>query len=148
MTLQELTERYHRQQIKKYSSVPKFAIPKTKFTDKNSGGLTKCITTYIRLLGGYAERINNMGVWKKEKIIDKGYERIVVPGRYIKPGTRKGIADIMAIKNGKMVGIEVKIGKDKQSESQKQVENEMTQAGGHYIIAKSFENFIKQWKEI
>ena len=89
-----------------------------------------------------------MGVWKKEKIIDKGHERIVVPGRYIKPGTRKGIADIMAIKNGKMVGIEVKIGKDKQSESQKQVENEMTQAGGHYIIAKSFENFIKQWKEI
>ena len=148
MTLQQLTEMYHKEQMKKYSTVPKFAIPKTKFTDKKANGLTNCITTYIRLMGGYAERINNMGVWKKERIIDKGYEVFIEKGRYIKPGTRKGIADIMAIKNGKMVGIEVKIGKDRQSEAQKQIENEMTQAGGHYMIAKSFENFIKQWKEI
>ena len=89
MTLQQLTEMYHKEQIKKYSSVPKFAIPKTKFTDKKANDLTKCITTYIRLMGGYAERINNMGVWKKERIIDKGYEVFIEKGRYIKPGTRK-----------------------------------------------------------
>jgi hypothetical protein len=145
MTLDELTKLANEDKIAKHPTVPKHAIvPIKKFKDTTANELTKAIVTYIRLTGNYADRINNMGVYDAKT------------KKYRKPGTRKGICDIMASKKIKLsdkliavsVGIEVKIGNDKLSEYQKQIQYEMTQCGGVYIIATNWDTFLNQWIQI
>ena len=41
-------------------------------------------------------------------------------------------------------GIEVKIGRDRQSADQKEVEREITEAGGVYFIAKSYDDYLEK----
>lgn len=147
MTLKELAQQY----IKwKYAdtSVPDYALPKKTYSDKTANGLTKAIIDYIRMNGGYADRINNTGVYVKGKTTDLGHEVLMERGKYIRSGSRKGIADIMATKKGRLVAIEVKIGKDRQSEHQKLIECEINQAGGVYMIARTWTQFYEQWKQI
>jgi len=147
MTLKELSQQY----IKwKYAdtSVPAHAMPIKKYSDKTANGLTKAIIDYIRMNGGYADRINNMGVYVKAKIIDRGHEVLIERGKYIRSGSRKGIADIMASKRGRMVAIEIKIGKDKLSEHQKIIENEVIKSGGIYMIARTWNQFYNEWNQI
>lgn len=58
----------------------------------------------------------------------------------------KGQPDIFAIISGRFVGIEVKAAKGRQSEAQKNWEENCTQAGGLYVLARSVEdvqNFLK-----
>jgi len=120
-------------------------LPKPKkFKDTTANELTKAIVTYIRLTGNYADRINNMGVYDKKF---NGYR---------KANTRKGICDIMASKKIQIqdreiainVGIEVKIGKDKLSEHQLHMQDEITKSGGVYIIATNWDFFYNQWNQI
>ncbi len=47
-----------------------------------------------------------------------------------------------------MVAIEVKIGKDRQSDSQKEYQRKVEKAGGIYIIIGTFDEFIKHYAEI
>jgi hypothetical protein len=62
--------------------------------------------------------------------------------QYIPGTSTKGTADISATIKGRSVKIEVKIGKDKQSEAQKQYQSNIERAGGTYIIAKTFSEFM------
>ena len=135
MTLKELSRIEHEAKCAKTSMPPAY-VPVTKFTDLTANGLTKCIETFIRLEQGYADRVNNMGVMRD--------------GKWTTSGTRKGIPDIFAAKHptGRMVGIEVKIGKDRQSDDQKKRQEEIEQSGGVYIIAKTFEQFYNEWIKI
>jgi hypothetical protein len=116
----------------KYPSVPDYARPRlsVKTTDANS--LTKAIISFIDLSGGWATRIS-------------------VEGRYIESlkkripsSVKKGTADIHAVYKGRHLSIEVKIGKDRQSEEQKDVQKSIEAAGGLYFIARTFEEF-HQW---
>lgn len=145
MTLEDLSLLHYNSQLNKYKTMAAnapFAIPRKKYTDKTANKLTDAITDFIRLSGGYADRINNMGVMRN--------------GKWTRSGTRKGIADVMASKpievGGRLIGvqvaIEVKIGKDRQSEDQKKIEDEVIKSGGFYIIAKDWESFYKQWDAI
>lgn len=62
-------------------------------------------------------------------------------------GSYKGAADIFAIKNGHSLWIEVKTEKGYQTRWQKQFEKDITDNGGHYILARSYEdveNYIKE----
>jgi len=117
----------------RYPSVPDHAIPRPKYQHTKSNGLTKAICDYIDLLGGWATRINTMGVYRD--------------GRWTKSTTKLGTADIWAQYNNTGYAIEVKIGADKQSEEQKQVQREFTKAksGGVYIIAKTFDQFYEDF---
>ena len=36
-----------------------------KFRDDSANGLTKCITTYLRLKGAFSSRLNNTGVFDR-----------------------------------------------------------------------------------
>lgn len=145
MTLTDLSELHYQHQLTKYATMAanaRYAIPRKKYTDKTANKLTDAITDFIRLTGGYADRINNMGVMRN--------------GKWTRSGTRKGIADIMASKpidvGGRLIGvqvaIEVKIGKDRQSEDQKKIEAEVVRSGGFYIIAKDWNGFYNQWDAI
>jgi hypothetical protein len=126
------------------SSMPDYAIPKPKFTDNSANALTKSIIAWIELNGYQAERINNTGRYVDNKKTVKnimGQSITIGSGQYI-PGTgTKGTADISATIKGKSIKIEVKYGKDRQSEAQKEYQATIERSGGVYFIAKDFESF-------
>jgi hypothetical protein len=56
------------------------------------------------------------------------------------------MADITAVIKGQHVSIEVKYGRDRIRPEQMKVKQEIEEAGGRYIIASSFDNFLEQIK--
>ncbi len=133
------------------SSMPDYAIPKPKFTDNSANALTKSIIAWIELNGYQAERINNTGRYVDNKKTVKnimGQSITIGSGQYI-PGTgTKGTADISATIKGKSIKIEVKYGKDRQSEAQKEYQASIERSGGVYFIAKDFESFYNFYQTI
>lgn len=113
---------------------PKYLAPRT-YRDDRANALTKCIVDYITLRGGMASRINGSGVWDKKL------------NKYRVPTQKRGIADIWATYRGLSLQIEIKIGRDQQSEHQKRVEQQQTDAGGVYHIARNFTEF-KEWFDL
>lgn len=101
------------------------------YTDKTANGLTKAIVKYITYRGYQAERISSSG-----RMIPKNGKMIYIPGT-----SRNGTADISATIQGRSVKIEVKIGKDRQSDVQLSYQKEVERAGGIYYIAKDFQSF-------
>lgn len=110
---------------------PRYLAPRT-YRDDSANALTKCIVDYVRIKGGFASRINSTGIYDKRL------------GKYRTGTQKRGIADIWATHKGKSLQIEVKAGKDRQSDEQRKVETEQTAAGGLYFIAHDFTSF-KQW---
>jgi len=49
---------------------------------------------------------------------------------------------------GVSVAIEVKIGKDRLSEYQQTVKEEIERSGGVYIVARNWDQFFKEWEAI
>ena len=102
-------------------------------------------------MGYQAERISNTGRYidnkKKFKNI-QGQTMQVGSGQYI-PGTgTNGTADISATIKGKSIKIEVKYGKDRQSEAQKEYQTTIERSGGVYYIAKDFESFYNFYQTL
>ena len=58
-------------------------------------------------------------------------------------GAYKGIPDIIAIKNNRVLFLEIKRPKGKQSEHQKNFQAEIEGQGGEYYVVKSLEDLIK-----
>ena len=117
---------------RKYPNHPAGVLAPRIFRDDSANGLTQCIVKYITLQGGFASRINSTGIYNKKL------------HKYI-PGTqKKGIADVMATFKGLSLHIEIKHGRDVQSEAQKKVESEVNRAGGRYYLARDFSSF-KSW---
>lgn len=114
---------------------PAYLAPRT-FRDDQANTLTRCITEYIRLKGGFASRINNQGTFNRKL------------NKYIPSTSKRGLADIMGTYRGLSLHIEIKIGKDKQSEDQKQIEAEVIRSGGKYFVAKDFESFHKWFNQL
>lgn len=134
--IQELEKSLQAATAASHPHVPSYAIPRPNLTDTTANGLTRCIIEYIRLNGGQAERINTTGIPKEE-------------GGRIKwrtGNTTKGSADISATINGRSVKIEVKIGRDRQSDAQRQYQSAIEQAGGLYYVATCFECFVEWYQ--
>jgi len=120
--------------------------------------LTRCIIDWITFNGGQAERINTMGRRIDNTKIVKdvlGFTRVVGSVSWQKGTGTKGSADISAtipmvvnnMKVGVSVKIEVKYGKDRQSEDQKKYEHSINEAGGIYVIARNIDEFIEWYDE-
>ena len=142
--LQILKELKLKDSREKHPNVPEHAIPNPKYSDKTANGLTKCIIDFLMLSGYQAERINTMGrpIDNRKQVTDVlGRVKTIGSMTWGKSTARKGSADISATIKGKSVKIEIKIGKDKQSDFQKEYQKEVERAGGIYIIAKSFQEF-------
>jgi hypothetical protein len=97
-------------------------------------------------MGGQAERISNQGQYRAGNKIQVGTGEIAytkqLPGKWT-PGTgTKGTADVSATIRGRSVKIEVKYGKDRQSDAQKAYQQDVERAGGTYIIARDFDSFV------
>jgi hypothetical protein len=56
------------------------------------------------------------------------------------PLSYRGISDLIAIKNGHVIFVEVKTENGRQSQHQKQFEQDVKAHGGHYCIAKCYED--------
>ena len=107
---------------------------KPTFRDDKANELTKLIVAWLKVNGHFAGRVNTQGNYNAKL------------GRFIKSGSKKGMADVTAVINGRHVSIEVKIGKDKPREEQLKVQKEITDAGGIYIFVNSFSDFLTQIK--
>jgi len=110
---------------------PEHIAPR-KYRDENENDLIRCVVQYKRFKGGFASRISNQGTFNKKL------------NKFILGTSQKGLADVMATYRGKSLHIEVKIGRDKQSEAQMKIEKEVTASKGIYFIAHNFTEF-KDW---
>jgi hypothetical protein len=122
-----------------------------------ANSLTSAILNYIRLNQCHAERVNNYSRTVKDRF---GNDRFVPSAGF------KGTADIHAVKRvtlreaitdvlviggytyGQFVAIEVKIGRDKLSEAQEYYRECVQKAGGVYIVAHDFDEFLREWELI
>ena len=115
---------------RKHPTCPHIA-PRT-FRDDTANSLTRCINEYLRLSGAFSSRVNNGGVFDPKT-------------RQFKPGTsRRGLPDIISTYLGKSLFIEVKVGRDRMSEYQKQVKEDQEASGGIWFTAHDFTSF-KTW---
>lgn len=134
----------------KYPSVPDIALPKIQYNENSANGLTRCIIDFLQLSGHQAERINTMGrpIDNRKQVTDViGRTKTIGSMTWGKSTATKGSADISATINGRSVKIEVKYGKDRQSEDQKKYQQAIEQAGGQYWIAKNFDQFYGIYSE-
>lgn len=144
--LQKLDFQHKRKQ---YPNLPDHAIPRGKFSDKTSNGLTGCILRWLALHGHYATRVTTTGrQLKGASVVDAIGRTRVMQGSWIPGTTRSGTSDIHASINGRHSSIEVKIGRDKMSDAQERTRGEVEKSGGLYFIAKDFESFMLWYKEL
>ena len=129
--------------IERHPSFPEAYFVKKKWDDKTANGLTKAITSFIQFNGYQAERINTMGVARENKRTDGK----VIGVTWTKGTSTAGSADISATIRGRSVKIEVKIGKDRQSDAQKRYQESIERAGGVYMIARDFDTFVEWFDE-
>jgi hypothetical protein len=135
---------------KKFPEIPQEWLAPRKYRDDSANGLTKCIIDYLKFKGCQAERINNTG-----RLIDNqktftdviGRKRTIGNKKWIKGTGTKGTADISATIAGRSVKIEVKYSSDRQSKAQKNYQRHIEQAGGIYVIARTFKEFFNWYTE-
>ena len=133
------------EQQRKHPNTPAKYLAKSKYRDDTANGLTRCIVDYIRLNGGQAERINTVGIPKdtRQQVTDiLGRTRTIGSIEWRTGGGTRGSADISATIRGRSVKIEVKIGRDRQSDEQRNYQAAIEAAGGLYFIAKDFTAFV------
>jgi hypothetical protein len=107
------------------------------YTDKTANGLTRAIEDFAKHSGGYSNRISTTGTMRKINGVMK----------YTKGNSNKGAADVRILFNGRSVDVEVKIGRDVMSEAQKKEKKKVEAAGGLYMVAKTFPDFLQQWQD-
>lgn len=55
-------------------------------------------------------------------------------------GAYRGISDLIAAKDGRVIFVELKTATGRQSEHQKRFEADLTSAGGEYVLCRSIED--------
>ncbi|GAB4038656.1 hypothetical protein [Spirosoma jeollabukense] len=118
----------------RYPNVPASFRPKPKYEDRTANGLTRCILDFIKFSGGFATRIQSQGQYRPGAGGRKGM--------YTYGTTRKGTADIHAVINGLHLSLEIKVGADRMSDAQRQMQADIQKAGGLYYVARDFDSFM------
>lgn len=112
------------------SSIPVQCRFKRSFRDDTANGLAGCIEAWAKIHGAFYQRQNSQGQYDSRLRM------------WRKSGTTKGIADVQVTYKGKTFNLEIKVGKDRQSEVQKEVERKIKSSGGHYAIIRCFDDFL------
>lgn len=126
----------------KYPSMPEFGLAKTKWSDSSANALTRSVLAFINMSGYQAERINTTGMFRQGAKLKVGEGTRQMPGKWTKGTGTKGSADISATINGRSVKLEIKYGKDRQSDDQIRYQEMIEKAGGVYLIVNNFDDFI------
>ena len=112
------------------STIPQQCRFKRSFRDDTANGLAGCIEAWAKIHGAFFQRQNSQGQYDSRL------------KKWRKSGTTKGIADVQVTFKGKTFNMEIKVGKDRQSEVQKEVERKIKAAGGHYAVIRCFDDFL------
>lgn len=105
--------------------------PQGKIRGETANRITANIIRAANLQTGcVAYRINNVGVWDAAKQV------------YRAGNTEKGLPDIIGCFRGRLVGIEVKAGKDKMSIHQEARKQEIERAGGVFLVVRETNDFL------
>lgn len=118
------------------SVMPEYARIRTHFRDDTANGLTTAVIAHLQYYGHFAARVNVGGVYNPKR------------GKYRHSQSRKGMADVSAVVNGRPLQIEVKAGKDKPRPDQLQVAAEYEQAGGLYVFIHNFADYMQVYNKI
>lgn len=150
MTLKDLQAEYKIYLREKHPNVPAHALPHKVFEDRTANGLTNAIKTFCDIRGVLCDRRGNEGRFRPgATVIDVIGRARVMKGKYL-PGQNNGQSDLEITLKGKRHCVEVKIGRDTQSDAQKEFEAKVKRAGGVYVIvrdwAQFYENF-NRWKK-
>jgi len=102
-------------------------------TELKEADIQKDILNYLRLNGFMAWRNNTTGVYSAKL------------GHYIKSGsgTLKGVSDIIALKNGAILFLEIKTKTGKLSDNQKQFLKDVKKHGAIGLVARSISDVEK-----
>ena len=95
--------------------------------------LTNKIIDFIYRQGGYAWRASSVGVFDTKQM-------------HFRAAAKKGVSDILSCYKGRLIAVEVKIGKDRLSDEQTGFMRNVIHAGGAAFIASDFEQFKREWK--
>ena len=98
-----------------------------------ASNLTNQIINFIYQQGGYAWRASSVGVYDQQA------------GGY-RTASKKGVSDVLACWRGRLIAIEVKIGKDRLSDEQQGFIKNIQHVGGIALVAKDFPSFLSCWK--
>lgn len=113
-------------------------LKKNKGVKLTANQATRQILNYLNLAGFFAWRNNNNAVWDEKKQI------------FRKGSVEKGVADIMGYckKTGKVIAIEVKVGKDKPSPEQIRFIQSIQKAGGYACFASCAGDVVEYLESI
>lgn len=90
--------------------------------------LTNQVINHIYRQGGYAWRASSTGIFDEKR------------GSF-RTAPKKGVADVLACYRGRMVAVEIKIGKDRLSPEQAGFLANLQHVGGLTFVAKDFPSF-------
>lgn len=145
MTLKELSSAIS---DKKYKGIPVHARPMRTYSDRNANELTKAIIAFLEFHNIKAWRQASEGRYIQGREYKDMYGKVrQEKGMYIpRSKAAKGIGDITATLPplGRRLEIEVKHGRDKQSDAQKEFQKEIEAMGGIYMVVKTWDDFIFQ----
>jgi hypothetical protein len=96
--------------------------------------IQKLIIDYLRYSGWFVIKNNTVGIYKKET------------GKYI-PSQAVGLADLTILKDGRVIMIEIKNEKGKQTDGQLEFERNWTEHGGLYFVVRSLDDVARIIKE-
>ena len=105
-------------------------IPRSKYSDRDANGLTRCIVDYLNFSGHFATRLASTGTYRDDL------------KKFVPSQQRAGMPDVLAVVEGRALFVEVKVGRDALSQLQKQTITALEQAGAWVYVAHSFEGFV------
>lgn len=147
MTLKDLQTEYYKNFTASHPTIPLHAIPSKVFRDNSANELTKTIKAFCDMRGIMCQRTGNEGRYRPGKqVVDVIGRTRLMKGTYL-PGQNNGQGDLCLTIKGKVHWVEVKIGRDKQSDVQKDFEAQVKRAGGVYVVVKDWAGFYNEFKK-
>lgn len=93
----------------------------------NEAQIQRAICDYLALKKHFFFRVNTIPVYDSTRQVFRSMPKYA----------KKGVPDIVVIRSGQFIGLEVKTPKGKQSIDQVQFEGECKMAGGRYHVVRS-----------
>jgi hypothetical protein len=149
MTLKELSTLKKQYDCKLYPNFPPNYIKEEKYTEKKESGLRKAIKDYCTINGYMFIGFDVKGTKRPDTVVVDVIGRArVLKGGWTPTRSTKGVADCQVRAKGRVFDVEIKIGRDTQSKTQKEYQQQVERSGGYYLIAKTFEQFTKEFQQL
>lgn len=93
--------------------------------------IEKAILEFLEAMGWFAWKNPTVGTWDQKKGVYRAPRN---------PYQIRGASDIIAIRDGKVMWLEVKTPKGRQTKHQKMFEKRITENGGFYFVVRSIDD--------